>query len=261
MSADSKIQWCHHTFNPWWGCARVSPGCVNCYAEAWAKRTGHDVWGKDGERRFFGDKHWRAPLLWDAQARTEGVRSRVFCASMADVFEDHPALLDHRARLFNLIYATSSLDWLLLTKRPENIERLLPGPLPGNVWLGTTIEDQQRAHERLAHLSNIPVSVRFASCEPLLERVDLFIGDTPPLLDWVIIGGESGPRARPFDLAWARDLIEQCEIGGMAPFVKQLGAVWAKQNGADSHGGDPAFWPDDLRVRTFPIPRFALEQQ
>ncbi|HEY2512934.1 MAG TPA: DUF5131 family protein, partial [Polyangiaceae bacterium] len=118
MVANSKIQWTDHTFNPWWGCQRVSPGCEHCYAEAFAKRTGHGVWGPTAQRRFFGEAHWKEPLKWNEAAKRSGQRARVFCASMADVFEDRWELEPHRARLAGLIRVTPHLDWLLLTKRP-----------------------------------------------------------------------------------------------------------------------------------------------
>src|SRR5258708_7584279 len=117
MGKNSHIEWTHHTFNPWWGCTKVSPACDNCYAEAWAKRVGNDVWGSKAPRRFFSDSHWKEPLKWQAQAAEEEERARVFCASMADVFEARPELDAPRARLWKLIESTPNLDWLLLTKR------------------------------------------------------------------------------------------------------------------------------------------------
>lgn len=181
MGEKSSIEWTDHTFNPWWGCTRVSPGCVHCYAETFDKRVhGKDRahWGVKAGRRFFGDKHWNEPLRWNASAAKAGVRERVFCASMADVFEDRPELVEHRARLFALILATPSLDWLLLTKRPEKMVRLAEeagweGDWPSNVWAGCTVEDQQRADERIPELLLVPAAVRFLSCEPLIGAVDL----------------------------------------------------------------------------------------
>src|SRR5262245_52074261 len=176
MGKDSGIEWTHHTFNPWWGCMKVSPGCEHCYAETFSIRVGKKVWGPKADRRFFGDAHWAEPLKWNAVAARAGERHRVFCASMADVFEDRRELDGHRARLWRLIAATPHLDWLLLTKRPENLARMLPWyshwenrvafepdePWP-NVWLGTTVEDQQRADERIPHLLRSPAAVRFLS--------------------------------------------------------------------------------------------------
>lgn len=182
MGRNTAISWCHHTFNIWWGCSKVSPGCENCYAAALDKRIGGDNWKAKGPRRFFGDKHWRQPLAWNELAVAVGERHRVFCSSMADVFERHPDVgvdadqTAARFRLWNLIERTPNLDWLLLTKRPENIRRMIPetwktSPRP-NVWYGTTVEDQKRARGRLRSLAEVPAVVRFLSCEPLLECVD-----------------------------------------------------------------------------------------
>lgn len=121
MAKNSSIEWTDHTFNPWWGCAGVSPGCDNCYAEAWAKRVGEDIWGARKPRRFFGEKHWCEPLKWNDEAQKQGHRRRVFCASMADVFELRSDLDPWRDRLWVLIDQTPWLDWLLLTKRPQDI--------------------------------------------------------------------------------------------------------------------------------------------
>ncbi|MFM7332780.1 MAG: DUF5131 family protein, partial [Brachymonas sp.] len=126
MAKDSRIEWTHHTFNPWWGCVKVSAACDHCYAETWAKRLGEQVWGPSSERRFFSDTHWNEPLKWNREAGEEGVRRRVFCASMADVFENRPDLIAHRMRLLKLIEATPFLDWLLLTKRIHLVKKQLP---------------------------------------------------------------------------------------------------------------------------------------
>lgn len=222
MGKDSGIEWTHHTFNPWWGCWKVSDACANCYADAWAKRIGQNLWGKDAPRRFFGDDHWREPIRWNAQAVRDGQRRRVFCSSMADVFEERAELDVHRGRLWELIAATPMLDWLLLTKRPEHVEACVPWTeWPTNVWLGTTVENQKWAGIRVSILSKIPARVRFLSCEPLLGSVDL----TPWLssIDWVITGGESGGKARPMQLAWARALRDQCLAAGVAFHFKQWG--------------------------------------
>ncbi len=246
-----------YTFNPWWGCTRVSPGCVNCYAETFDRRVhgkGNEHWGVKAERRFFGDKHWNAPLRWNAAAEKTGERRAVFCASMADVFEDRPELVPHRARLLLLILNTPHLDWLLLTKRPENMTRLASeagweGDWPANVWAGCTVESQEYAEYRVPRLLDVPASVRFLSCEPLLGAVDLtrirlteLYQDKivpPPMLDslrgevggaalgskidWVICGGESGPHARPMHPAWALSLRDQCVNAATAFHFKQWG--------------------------------------
>lgn len=242
LTDGTKIEWADYTFNPWWGCVRVSPACNHCYAEAWAKRTGNDVWGKNADRRFFGDKHWQQPVKWNAKAEKDGVRRRVFCASMADVFEDYPGDLTDpesvafrmcaaREALWDLIDQTPNLDWLLLTKRPENVMEMVPESWldqytdhvawPENAWVGTTVEDQTRAVDRLYRLVEIPAPVRFVSCEPLLERLNL----TPwaHRIDWVIGGGESGGGARPMNPDDIRSLRDQCQRSGMAFLFKQWG--------------------------------------
>ncbi len=184
---NSKIEWTHHTFNPWWGCVKVSPGCEHCYAESFSKRTGHNIWGpaKTTERRLFGDKHWNEPVKWNIAAKAVGERHRVFCASMADVFEDHPQVVDERRRLLDLISHTPHLDWLLLTKRPENINHMIEEAtgfsessmwfhaVGDRVWIGTSVESQATADSRIPELLQVPAKVRFLSCEPLLGPVSL----------------------------------------------------------------------------------------
>jgi protein gp37 len=222
MGQKTDVSWCHHTFNAWWGCTKISPGCKNCYAEAWDHRMGGEHWGDGAPRRFFGDKHWAQPLAWNRAAAAAGERRRVFCSSMADVAEDRDDLVPHRARLFELIRATPSLDWLLLTKRPENLPRFGPfglrsEPWP-NVWLGTTVEDDHpdRAR-RLADLQIMPAVLRFLSMEPLLEEVR-------PSLDgigWVIAGCESGDGKRAARAQWFRTLRDHCGRAGVPFFLKQ----------------------------------------
>lgn len=230
MAKNSKIEWTNHTFNPWWGCVKVSPACKHCYAEAWSKRVGQKVWGIQADRRFFSDRHWNEPLRWNDAAASEGKRARVFCASMADVFEDRRDLDEWRDRLWSLIEQTPALDWLLLTKRPELVQKFAPweDQWPANVWLGTTVEDQKRADERLTVLANIPAVVRFISAEPLLGPLDLekWIHD----LDWIITGGESGPKARPSSPSWFRELLNQCMAADVAFHFKQWGD-WAPGQG------------------------------
>lgn len=236
MGKDSKIEWTHHTFNPWIGCVKVSPGCAHCYAEAQNKRWGRDLWGSAKPRQITSDAYWKQPHAWNADAEAAGERKRVFCASMADVFEDREDLIEQRARLWCLIAATPALDWLLLTKRPENLLRMVPwmasdGKPWSNVWLGTTCEDQRRADERIPHLLQVPAVVRFLSCEPLLGPVSIaphleINMRTEPItvnIDWVIAGGESGHGARPMHPGWARSLRDQCEEFGVSFFFKQWG--------------------------------------
>lgn len=260
MSENSSIEWTHHTFNPWSGCFKISPGCANCYAAAAppSMRRGA-VWGPEQERKPASESYWAQPLKWNRDAAQTGERRRVFCASMADVFEDRADLDSWRERLWKLIEATPSLDWLLLTKRPE---RMLAWskkhPWPDNAWAGTSVENQEVADKRIPLLLQVLAPVRFLSCEPLLGAVkldlrarwdggcvggcleaDLYLahdgaercrrcgyplGGTPkPPIDWVIVGGESGRNARPMHMGWARSLRDQCVAVGAAFHFKQWG--------------------------------------
>lgn len=226
MAKDSSIEWTHHTFNPWWGCTKVSPGCKNCYAETFAHRIGQDLWGPRAARRFFGEAHWREPIKWNAAALHHRHRRRVFCASMADVFENRSELDPARSRLWKLIEDTPGLDWLLLTKRPERVAKMAPWGVtwPTNVWIGTTVENQKWGDKRIASLLALPATVRFLSCEPLLGPLDIsrwLIGSRR--VDWVIAGGESGHSARPMNPEWARTLRDQCKRAGVPFHFKQWG--------------------------------------
>ena len=219
---NSRISWTDHSFNPWIGCTKVSQGCRHCYAENFVvnRLRRPDVWGPESERWVTGRKNWAKPRAWNRQARRQGVRQRVFCASFADVFEEHPALDVPRTDLWKLIAETPALDWQLLTKRPENIAGLLPadwGDGWDHVWLGTSIEDMQVA-ERAAILAAVPARVRFISYEPALGPLDNL-----PLagIHWVIYGAESGPDWRPEDKAWARSMRDRCRDAGIAFWHKQ----------------------------------------
>ncbi len=244
MGKNSSIEWTHHTFNPWWGCEKVSQACKFCYAEAWAKRVGEDIWGRRAPRRFFSEKHWQEPLKWNASAAKDKERRRVFCASMADVFEKRADLDAWRTKLWPVIEETPWLDWLLLTKRPENIGGMVPWKMnwPSNIWLGTTVENQRYADERIPHLVSHAAACRFLSCEPLLGALDLAkwfpigrirsrkLADVYPFaarkdnfVDWIIAGGESGSSARPMHPDWARNLRDQCAKSGVAFHFKQWG--------------------------------------
>lgn len=231
---NSSIEWTDHTFNPWIGCTKISPGCKNCYAAALDNRWGHDRWGVGKPRERTSIANWKKPISWNAEALNLGERHRVFCASLADVF-DTAVPPEWRRDLFELIAATPQLDWLVLTKRPENIVDLMPsrtsiegepGPWP-NIWLGTTVEDQTRAYERIPALLKIPASIHFLSCEPLLEYVNLAPLLSPQILpapiDWVIAGGESGGGARKMEPAWAKALRDQCAGAGVPFLFKQWG--------------------------------------
>ncbi|HKY40735.1 MAG TPA: DUF5131 family protein [Polyangiaceae bacterium] len=267
MGKETKIGWTHHTFNPWWGCTHDGPECDSCYAEAWAKRTGHAVWGHDAPRRFFGNFHWKEPLLWDKAAEKAGERRRVFCASMGDVGErlatpEGERMDAARRELVTLIGRTPWLDWLLLTKRPQNLPTLFPefgfDGWPRNVWLGTTCGDEAGLQKRAKYLVKMSAPVLFVSYEPALGPANL-----APWLDqgisWAIVGGESHQaraKARPFQLDWARSTVEQCRAAGAAPFVKQLGSN-AFDDGKPfptdhPKGEDMAEFPPELQVQQYP---------
>lgn len=258
MGEISKIEWTDATFNPWWGCARVSPACRFCYADRDAKRWGHDLWRRNGIRRPMSEGYWQKPLAWNRKAEKAGVSLKVFCASMADVFEDHPQVGPWRDRLFDLIEATPWLTWQLLTKRPENVAAMVPTAWadrwPRNIWLGVSAENQRFADERIPVLAELDgPSVRFLSCEPLLGDLDLSnylpyrcqtclgenlveyvpgagpdycddcIGGFNDKISWVIGGGESGPKARVTHPAWFRNLRDQCDQADVAFLFKQFG--------------------------------------
>ncbi len=247
MGENTKIEWAHHTFNPWYGCQKVGPGCDHCYAEGWAKRSGLVQWGPGVERRRSSAANWRNPIKWNAEAERLGIRYRVFCASLADVF-DNAVPAEWRRDLFDLIELTPRLDWLLVTKRIGNVFRLVSEArahdwLAGqrNVWLGITVCNQEEADRDIPKLLAVPARVRFLSMEPLLGPVDLSLwldlyqyedGDcwhlrnlSRPLHspDWVVCGGESGPHARPMHPEWARSLCDQCAAADVPFLFKQWG--------------------------------------
>lgn len=251
MAENSTIEWTHHTFNPWIGCQKVGPGCNHCYAEAWDARglqQREGRWGAHAARTRTSPANWRKPLAWDKAAKSAGERHRVFCASLADVFDTHPSILpEWRADLWDLIRATPNLNWMMLTKRPGNITKMLPedwGRGYPNVWLGCTVVNQGEADRDVPKLLAVPAAVRFLSMEPLLGPVDLnhirlphgsgrtwidalqpwwVTPDTRTRLELVIVGGESGPGARPMHPDWARSLRDQCNAAGVAFHFKQWG--------------------------------------
>ncbi|MBR8248634.1 phage Gp37/Gp68 family protein [Burkholderia cenocepacia] len=277
MSENSKIEWTDHTFNPFIGCTKVSPGCDHCYAEHMMDTRLHKVvWGPHGERVRTSAATWREPIRWNARHdqffAAHGRRQRVFCASLADVF-DNQVSDDWRADLFDLITATPNLDWLLLTKRIGNVAAMVPYDWtcprrgwPSNVWLGATIVNQAEADRDIPKLLAVPARVRFLSMEPLLGPVDLERPMPGPDLDqgagakicqpwmiqsgidWVIVGGESGRGARPMHGDWARSLRDQCAAAGVPFLFKQWGEWIAyRQHGAElsSSIGSPLHeWAD-----------------
>ena len=248
---NSNIEWTHHTFNAWIGCTKVSPGCTHCYAETLMDtRYGRVKWGPGQTRSRTSAANWNKPRQWNRAAEGAAERPRVFCASLAD-WLDGEVPLQWLAELMDLIRETPNLDWLLLTKRSQNFDRLgdamiyadqdtrywladwSGGEAPHNVWVGTTVEDQQRADERIPLLLGIPAKVRFLSCEPLLESINLksSIGNQQSAIHWIICGGESGPGARPMDPMWARSLRDQCQAGEAAFLFKQWGGTNKKSTG------------------------------
>jgi protein gp37 len=252
MAEKTEIAWCDSTFNPWIGCQKVSAGCDNCYAETLMDKRYHRVeWGPHGERKRTSVSNWRNPIIWDRKARErqedfeDGTltlrpgRPRVFCSSLADVF-DNQVPEQWRTDLFALIDATPNLDWLLLTKRPENIRKMIwrwNDGLPGNIWLGTTCEDQAAYDRRWPILRDIPAVVRFISYEPAIGRLDIRCHNHQP--DWLICGGESGGGYRDMPEEWAKSIKDDCTVTGVPFFMKQMA------------GKKPI--PDHLMVREFPV--------
>lgn len=246
MGENSKIEWTRYTFNPWIGCQKVSPGCDHCYAESQNefRKWNAAGWGPHAPRKRTSGAYWQQPLKWNREAEAAGVRRRVFCASLADVFDNHGSITSGwHGDLWYLIDRTPHLDWLLLTKRPQNIKGMLPeeygfpawGKGWANVWLGTTVENQTEADRRIPALLSVPARVHFLSCEPLLGPIEfsdvsrrsdaLQMLGKPALfgIDWIIAGGESGPAARPMHPDWARSLRDQCQVAGVPFLFKQWG--------------------------------------
>lgn len=284
MAENTAIQWCDHTWSPWEGCQKAGPGCDNCYAEAMNKwlRKGEN-WGPGAPRRIYGEDHWDKPVKWQRNAlkfeTLHGRRQRVF-PSVCDPFDNAAPMLQ-RERMWGLIRLTPALDWLLVTKRVGNVRSMLPadwGDGYPNVWIIATVVNQEEADRDLDKLLAVPARVRGLSVEPQIGPVNLNpwllaehgrrqIGAQPGL-DWVIVGGESGRKARDFDIAWPRQIVSQCKAAGVPVFVKQMGAkpVWSQPDDGiaeppywgrirfiDKAGGMPEEWPADLRVREWPI--------
>ena len=243
--AKTKISWTDFTFNPWVGCTRVSEGCRHCYAEQFLVgrlRQTH-LWGGGSQRRATKDGNWTKPLHWNRQAWRDGRRIRVFCASLADVFEAHPDLAEPRRRLWDLIRSTPNLDWQILTKRPQHIDGMLPSDWGADgwnhVWLGTSIEDM-RVADRAACLAGVPARVRFISYEPALGPLDDLGLDG---IHWVIYGGESGPHFRPDNPDWARSMRDRCKDLDIDFWYKQSAARRSEQ-GRTLDGVKPRKFPN-----------------
>ncbi|CDN54773.1 Gp37Gp68 family protein [Neorhizobium galegae bv. officinalis bv. officinalis str. HAMBI 1141] len=270
MAMNSAIEWTDHTFNPWTGCTNISPGCDNCYAEAWSKRSGHVKWGNSPRKRTT-ESYWKAPHIWQAKAAQfaalNGRRQRVFCASLADVF-DNQADPAWRTDLFDVIRQTPALDWQLLTKRPQNIRKMLPPDWGNqgyhNVWLGFTAEDQVRFDQRKRFIREIPATVWFVSYEPAIGPLRLSEADPKP--NWLISGGESGHGSRPMISQWARDIITDCRRHGIPilhkqwgaygnnPLVQELGLDIASAKVQDPYGKGGGLVDGEL-IREFPVNR------
>ena len=266
MAENSKIEWTHHTANLWWGCTKVHAGCDNCYALALAKRYGKDVWGNDKPRRLIQNV-WKEIEKYQKQAEAEGEIHRVFVGSMMDIFEKPMPLVDHkgipysetesefwntgqlRDKFFNEVVPNSpNLMFLLLSKRPSNINKYIPESWkknpPKNVMFGTSPVNQETADKLIVQLSKVN-GLRFLSVEPQLDKIDMMakVEGTErvllDLVDWVISGGESGHGKRPFDCDWARLIRDDCSTKGVPFFFKQIDKIKAI--------------PDDLMIREFPI--------
>lgn len=278
MGTETKIEWCDKTFNPWVGCAKISPACDHCYAESWAKRSGMVQWGPGAWRKRTSAANWHLPLKWDREAEKNGTQPRVFCASLADVF-DNAVPQEWRRDLFNLILSTPHLTWILLTKRIGNVQAMLEATIPQemrnfpahhplswpwpHVWLGATICNQDEADRDIAKLLAVPAALHFVSIEPILGPVDVRkylsrsnmpglnmmpgFRDSMPGVDWVISGGESGPHARPAHPDWFRSLRDQCAVAGV-PYLHKQNGEWVSASEVSGPGRHYTF-PDGATVR------------
>ncbi len=266
MGKHTKIEWAHHTFNAWIGCQKVGPGCDHCYAEKSIAASMLGVkWGPHEPRRRTAPATWNQPRAWNREAARLGTRYRVFCNSLSDVF-DNAVPEGWRYALFELIGATPNLDWMLLTKRIGNVAKLCDDPymqqlLKERIWLGITVVNQEEANRDIPKLLAAPAAKRFISMEPLLGPVDVsrwmpcsmhLLGCTCAghSLDWVIVGGESGPRARPMRPDWVRHLRDQCIDAGVPFLFKQWGE-WAPNwyNDPDGRKIAGSEWMDRMGKR------------
>lgn len=242
MAETTGIEWCHHTMNFWIGCTRVSPACDHCYAERQEDHRLHRVQWGDHPRYRTSPSNWKLPLAWNRKAAAAQEQRRVFTLSLAD-FWDNQVDPQWRADAFEVIRQCDHLDWLILTKRPQNIVKMLPpdwGQGWSHVWLGATVENMVEARRRIPVLLRAPAACHFLSCEPLLEPLDLRPWLGRGKVDWVICGGETGPGQRMMEPDWGRDLRDQCAEAHTAFFLKQL------------TGGKRVPIPADLQVRQFP---------
>ena len=275
MAELTRIAWSRSTFSGWIGCARISPACDHCYAEAIDKRFhGGAHWGAGASRKLGSDKYWLQPLRWNAQAAVRQEFWPVFCASQADVFENEVPQ-EWRERLWTLIRATPYLPWQILTKRIGNAASMLPSDWGNgypNVWLISTCANQLEADRDIRKLLAVPVVIHGLSIEPALGPVNLKFSiprgsstsisrelncERSPGIDWVIVGGESkqeGP-AREFRLEWCESIVDQCRAHGVAVFVKQMGhnpTVHGMPIKFTGKGDVVDEWPVALRIQEFP---------
>lgn len=290
MTNMTKIQWTDKTANPVATaqpvnpktgkpkkihfCVKCSAGCKFCYAERMNRRLG----GKSLYSKAGGYPKMALDIdMIQSWARMKKPK-KIFVGSMTDIFGEWVPQWMIFA-LFDAMLQAPKQIFQLLTKRPEsmaettqswlNTRPLLHDKMLDNIWLGTSIENQDVAQDRYRWLVHTPAAVRFLSLEPLLGPIDL---GHPDGIDWIIVGGESGPNARPLDGDWILDILDQCRAANIPAFVKQLGSHWGKEAQAcadsvrgrnlvltsankvkiDRKGGDPAEWPEHLRVRMFP---------
>jgi protein gp37 len=246
MGAVTTISWSDSTFNPWIGCTHVSPACDHCYAEADFDRRKHRVsWGAGNPRSRTSVGYWREPHKWNRDAIKTGYRPRIFCASLADVF-DNEVDPQWRSDLWAVIRDTPMLHWMLLTKRIGNARKMLPADWDSgryaHVGLMATIADQEEWDRDYRKLTATPAAWHGVSIEPMLGAVD--IGDARP--DWIIARGESGPQARDIDGEWVRSLRDQCRRNGIAFHFKQWGGLRAKSNGCALDGVEHKAFPAAL---------------
>lgn len=275
MAENSKIEWCKHTTNLWWGCTKVHEGCDNCYAEVWSNRWNNNLWGNDNPRREINS--WDKNLIkFNKKAIELNEIHNVFIGSMMDIFEKPMSLIDKdgnplpydtsvlRDKLFNeIVPETKNLRYLFLTKRPSNINKYIPESWktspPDNVIFGTSVVNQKTADDLIPHLLKVK-GKKFLSIEPQLDKISLenmngtsswkekyqvlkpilYSGDSNrDAIDWVIVGGESGANRRHYNAEWAYLLRDECKRNNVPFFMKQIDKVIPI--------------PEDLQIREFPI--------
>lgn len=249
MSAGTEIEWTDVTWNTVTGCSKVSPGCDHCYMFQMyprLKAMGSPAYQHAPDVVRLQPARLDDPTFWRKPRR-------VFVNSMSDTFH-HDVDFEFLGMMFERMEWEPRHQFQVLTKRPGRavaFAKWMKGwKWPSNIWLGTSVESDKYA-PRIEVLARVPAAIRFVSAEPLLEPLDL--SAYLPSVEWVIIGGESGPGARPMGLDWMRTIINDCRNADVPVFVKQLGTAWAKRNGArHPKGGDPSEWPAELRIRQFP---------